>query len=214
ARQDRAHLPPIVSSRHLEMPDLYRDARFAADGERLLDGIHLGIRLAANMRGINTAVARSDLGQGDELCCLSVGARWVDKRAGNAPRTLFHGCIDQLLHSGELLGVGLNVLEAQHGNPYLCGANERAEVDGAARGLKTRGVSTEVRPIDLQLKAAEERLHLRQGRVADRRHRFTLAGDLRCNSLTNLRLHAAIDEDVELGLAEQVDEAGRHYPIA
>src|SRR5262245_45966152 len=58
--------------------------------------------------------------------------------------------------------------EAQHGNPHLCGANERAEVDGAARGLKTRGVSTEVRPIDLQLKAVEKRLHLRAAVLRER----------------------------------------------
>src|SRR5580765_3538682 len=45
--------------------------------------------------------------------------------------------------------------------------------------------------------------------LVDRRRGPALAGDLRRDSLIDLRRQARIDEDRQLGLAEHVDEPGR-----
>src|SRR6185503_16264821 len=55
----------------------------------------------------------------------------------------------------------------------------------------------------------EPRLHVADRRLARRRRRAALAGDLGGDALTDLRLGRWIDEQRVLGLAEHVDEAGR-----
>ncbi len=68
--------------------------------------------------------------------------------------------------------------------------------------------SRERSPVVRDLEVFVRALALGDHPIVDRRNRCAFAGDLGRDALGDLARHAVVDEDVELRLAQQVDEAG------
>src|SRR5229473_7890377 len=65
--KDVRHPAPTRLARYLEVPDLHRDACFAADAERLVEGLVLASGFVADVAGVDPAVAPRGLRQRDQL---------------------------------------------------------------------------------------------------------------------------------------------------
>src|SRR5581483_10615601 len=60
--------------------------------------------LVADVTGVVAAVRRRDLGEGDQLVRLGVGAGVVDQAGGEAVGTVLHALVDDAFHFGEFSG--------------------------------------------------------------------------------------------------------------
>ncbi len=196
------------------MPDLHRDARLAADRDRLVERVEQVVGLAADVRSVDAPVPRGDLRKCNQLLDTRIRARRVDQRARDAQCPLLHRHRSHSLHLVELLLSRLDVAEPKHQAAYGGNSEEGAEVDRAAGLAEPAEVASQVRPVHLQLEAIQKGLQLGQEHVIERCHGAALSSDLGGDALTDLRLDAVVDQDVQLGLAEQVNKTRRHHPLA
>ncbi len=80
------------------MPDFHRNVRLATDRDRLLERLDLAVGLVADMGRVNSAVARGDLGQGDQLRRLGVGARRINECGRDTAGSLLHRGLGDSFH--------------------------------------------------------------------------------------------------------------------
>jgi len=180
-----------------------RAARPTSTAERL----HDSVALAAHVGRVDAPQRGCRLRQGDELSCLRIGSRRVLERRRHADGAVAHGRAHQLLHPSQLGGIGLHVVEAQHGCAHLGRAHEGREVDPDALLLEALEVVAQAAPVGIDLERRVDRGERLPGGVGLRCDRRALAGDLRRDALMDLRRQARVDQDRQLGLAEHVDEA-------
>ena len=118
--------------------DLHGAAGGAPELERLGDGGEDGLALAAHVAGVDALVAGHDPAQAQQLLGAREAARRVDEPAGHAVGAGAQGGVQQPLHARQLaLGDGA-LGEAHDGEPQRAVADERRDVDGAARALQRR----------------------------------------------------------------------------
>jgi hypothetical protein len=189
------------------VPDLAADARLPGDAEHLVERGVDRVRLGALVREVGAAVLRGDLRHRDQLVRRVVHVGHVLERRRHAERAVAHGLVDDFLHPRELLRRGAAVLLADDEVAHAAGADEGAEVDRGAAPLKRLEVAAERAKVRGESVALVDVGRLGEHRVVERRDRAALAGDLRRDALRDLRRGALVDENVVLGLAEQVDEA-------
>ena len=90
------------------------------------------------------------------------------------------------------------------------GAHERADVNRGTRPIvEPPEIVAEGAPIDDDTEVRRARGRLANHPVVHGRDRRALAGDLGGHALEQLARRAAVDEDVELGLTEEIDESRR-----
>ena len=154
-RGDRSvHLGPIRLAGGLEVIDLRRDARLAADAHELADRFEQPVAFASHVRDVLPAVLRGFPAQRDELVGRRVERRRVDERGADAERALFHPLPHQRAHLVELLGSRLPVFEADHVLAYRGRAKERGDVRRDAALLQLPQVLRQRGPGDLVLDVA------------------------------------------------------------
>src|SRR5207245_11360895 len=78
-------LAPGHGTERLQVRDVSRQAAFAADGDRFVDGIKNARAFISDMAGVEAAVPGRHADEGDELILLSIGARIVLKARGQTP---------------------------------------------------------------------------------------------------------------------------------
>ncbi len=207
------HPPPVGAAGDLEVPHLDRDLRLARDGEGLVERLADLLRLAADVARVEAVVARGHFRQRDQLRRLGEAARLVDEAGRDAERALLHRSLDQRLHPGQLLFVGLHVLHPQHGAAHLRRADQHRLVDAGPRSSQPAEVAGQIGPVDGQPVLLQPVGALVNPGGVHRRGRDALSGQLGGDALADLALLARVDQRVQLALAEQIDEARRDREV-
>ena len=205
------HLAPVGLVGGLEVPDLGRDLGALGNRDHLVERLHHLVALGALVGDVDAAVLGRGLRQRHELVGGREAVRDVLQRRADAERALAHRAGDQRLHLGDLVGGRRPVGLADDVVAQAAGADEGADVDGRGRALEPGEVLVERAPVLGHLEEVVAGLAVGHHLVVHRRNRHAFAGDLGGDALGDLAGRPAVDEHVELGLAEQVDEAGRHH---
>ena len=208
--QDLGHPAEVRPVGGLQVPDVGADLGLARDAEDLVERGVDAAGLRALVREVGAAVARGHLRQRDQLLGRGVDVGDVLQRGRNAERALAHRGIDQRLHARKLRRGGGPVLAADHDRAHASGADERREVDSGAAALQAREVLVEGAPVRAHAVALVEVCVFGLEPLVERRDRLPFAGDLGRDPLGDFRGGSRVDQHVELGLTEQVDEAGRN----
>src|ERR1700675_1960169 len=114
------------------MEDLDGNVRFAADSDRFSECRYFRFALAAHVRGVESAVLRSNLGQLDQFLCLGVTVRGINEGTGDAQRPVFHGLLDQSFHPLHLIKRWSTIVIANYRLANFRRTDIRAYVDGCA----------------------------------------------------------------------------------
>ena len=205
------HASPIIFPGNFNVPDLHRDAGFAADAQRLVDGVEHRIAFVAHVRRINAPELSGFGGERDQLLCLSVRSRSIFQRRGNANRAVFHGVAHQRLHLFELFSRGLLVFFSEHDCADGCRAHVTRKVNAHALFFQPRKILAEGPPVRRDFVVVVTRASTLDERISERRNRIAFARDLSRYPLINFRGKTRVDQNRHFRLAEQVDETGRNH---
>ena len=205
------HPAPVALAGDLQMPDLHRDPRLAADPDRLVErGDDLGA-LRPQVRRVDAAepepprVASATAPRSRRRAPAGTGAR---SRRRPPPRA--SPSRTRALICSSSLRRRRPVAVAQDHPPHLGGPDVAREVDPDALLLEPGEVFAERAPVGRRC---------RNGRSPARSAAMieslsgaggaALAGDLGGDALEDLGREARVDQQRQLGLAQHVDEAGR-----
>src|SRR5262249_26101268 len=142
------HLRPVPLPGRLEVVNLRRNLGFAADADRLVDGLQQPLAFATHVRDVLPLVLRRDLAQFDQLLGVSVIGGGVFQRRRDAERFIAHLAFDQLLHLLYLVGVWLLVFQAEHVFTRGRRAKKRRNVVGHAFPFQEIEIVAERVPFD------------------------------------------------------------------
>ena len=209
-RDDRVHLRPVGLAGRLEVIDLGRDARLAADANQLVDRFDQPVALAAHVRDVLAAVLRRDLAQLDQLLGRGVEGRRVDQRRADAERARFH----LLPHERAHLARAAAAVGFWSSRPMTCSRIVVAPTNEATFGETPRFSSSRrysasvVHVMSYLMSPCSSTMPLLH-RVVERAHRAAFAEDLERHALADVALRAAVGEQRLGRPREHVDEAGR-----
>jgi len=196
------------------MPDLCWNGRALSDLKYLLQRFEDACALGALMREVDPAMARGDLRELDNLIGGREAIRHILERGAEAERALLHCLLDKLPHRVELGGRRRTVVLANNVVADATGPDECGDVDGRMRAeLEPAEVVGERAPVLRHAEMSGTRRGLADHPIVDGRDRRTLPCHFCRHALVNFAGCAAVDEHVELRLAEQIDEAGCHDQI-
>src|SRR5581483_4978870 len=137
-----------------------------------------------------------------------------DQGRRHAHGAFTHGLRDEFLHAFEFFGRWRTVGVAQHHLAHLRRPHVSAEVYARALLFETLEVLVEGAPVHGQVKMFLDIPKFINHCLVQRRDGSTLAGDFGGNALSEFADGLLVDEEVEFGLAEHVDEAGGHDQAA
>ena len=120
----------------LDVVDLRRNFRFAADPDQFIERLEQLVSLAPHVRNIFALIFRRDLAELDQLRRFGVKGRRIDQRGADAERAGFHLLADQRAHLVELLRRRRLVFEPDHILANRGRADERGDVAGDAALLR------------------------------------------------------------------------------
>ena len=196
------------------MPDLDGNVGLAPDAESFVQRRNDGIALVADVRGVGAAEFRRFRRQRDQFLGLRVRRRGVLQRRGEPHRALPHGIAHQRFHAFQLRRAGRAVVIAQHHTPHLRRPYVARQVNPHSLLAQPREVVAEGAPRGLHAVMLPGDVVGFEDGVVQRRDRTSLAGDLRGDSLEDLRGQMRVDQNGHLRLAEHVDEPRRHHHAA
>src|SRR4249919_1174260 len=204
------HLAEVGFVRGLQVPDLGRNRGAFRNREHFVERLEDARALRPLMREVHAAVTRGDFGQLDDLVGRRKPIGNVLQRRAQAECSLLHRFGDQLLHALQFRRCRGTIVLSDDVVANAAGAHERADVDRGTRPhVEPPEIVAEGPPIDDDTEVRRARGRLANHPVVHGRDRRALAGDLGGHALEQLARRAAVDEDVELGLAEEIDESGR-----
>jgi hypothetical protein len=166
------------------------------------------------MGEIHAAVARGDPGKLDDLVSRREPVGYVLQGSAHAERALLHRLRDQLFHRLELLRRRRPVILTDHVRPQAAGADEARHVDGRPRALlEPREVVAEGAPILCDPEMRRGRGGVVHHSIVQRSDRRALTCHFCRHPLVNLAGRAAVHQDVELGLSQEIDEPRRDHEV-
>src|SRR6266480_3764306 len=185
------------------LPDLYA----------LLHRIDDRLPLPADVGRVESTVASDDLCEFDDFLGRGETAGRIDEAGAHAERTGSHGLLDVCLHRPQLLAVWRPLVESHDRGPDGPVADEARDVDADPVGLHEIEILSVRRPIPL----ARLRIIFESSRgefavpLADRRGRIPAIPDyMGRHALADRALGRRLDEDAEVAVRVDVDEARRH----
>jgi hypothetical protein len=204
AVDDPAPVPRVAS---LVVRDLHRQLRLAADLDRFGDRVEQAVGRVADVAHVDAVVAGDDLGQGDDLRRVGVGARRVDQAGGHAEGAGFHALGDQPLHRGQLVSSRLPAVVSHGTTADGPVADHRRDVEGRMAAVDRGHVVSHAAPGELEA-AGEVGVHAFVA-PADQGSggRTALADDFGGHALADLALGARMLKDADVGVGMDVDEA-------
>ena len=177
------------------MPDLDRDARLAADRDRLVDRWEDAVAFRAHMRRVGAAVFRCLGREGDQLVGLGIRCGRILKRGRDSDRAIEHRLADERLHAVELLRVRCLVPVAEHDTPHLRRPDVAAEIDAEPLLLEAGEELAEGAPVRRHAVVRPGDAVGGDHRVVERGGGLALAGEFRGDALKDLGWQLRRDEN-------------------
>lgn len=115
----------------------------AADVDDLLHGGRHGLRLIADVRGVDAAMAAHDPGQFDQLVEGRVGAGRVGQAAGHPEAAVRHGLLGEVDHRRHFTRARRAVVVSHGGHAEVAVADEGGGVGGDALRERTKRAAVE-----------------------------------------------------------------------
>ncbi len=210
APQHLGHFSEVRPVSGFEMPDLRRNRGALGDREHFVERLEDASAFRALMREIHAAVPRGDLRELDDLVSRCEAIGHVLQRRAEPERALLHRLRDQLPHLLELGCRCGTVGFADHVVANAARAHQRGDVDRRPRSiLEPLEVVGQRAPVLRDAEVRGRRRRFGDEPIVHRRDRRALAGHLGRDALHDLAGRAAVDEHVELRLAQQIDEPRR-----
>jgi hypothetical protein len=213
--EDLVHACPVASARELQMGDVDRAPRLTGDRDHLLDRLHDAVALAAHVHDEGTPRVGQHSTERHQLGGVRIAAGRVDQARGQAAGPFREGQAEQRLHRLGLVGGGPPVIAPHHVLPERSVRGEVGHVGDGARPGDAAQVAADARPVPRHPEVAEQPGQLllpgRPILVLHRRDRdAVLAEHLERDPLPHLHGQRGVGEDLHVGMAVRVDEAGRH----
>ena len=152
-----------------------------------LDRVEQGAVFAADVAGVDAAVAADDFGHRGEFVDLRIGAGDIDEAGRHPPGACPHAAVDEFLQLGEFFGRRVDLPASQHERPRRAVRNQVGDVRAGAVGVDVG----EILP-DVDRSAA------------------AVAGDERRAALADVVLRRAglVGDDRLVAVVVEVDEPG------
>jgi hypothetical protein len=121
---------------------------------------------------------------------------------------LFHRLADHLAHLLEFRGSGRTIVRTHNEAANAPGPHKGAEVDGRFCALEMAEVIGQRGPVESHAKPLGGIFAVLPHEIVHRGDRGAFAGDFRCHPLRDFTGRAIVDQNIEFGLALDVNETG------
>ena len=196
------------------MWEILQPRRGVARGAQRLAEAEVVVGIAvADVRRVQPPAAGRDVAQRDHVLGRADAARPVLEAGGEPVGALVERFVDERRHRPGFLDVGGAQLVAHHRPMHRTLPDERGHVDAERRGAQPLQVLPEALPAQVDgavLRVADRAVPGVFGPGDRRATVAALADHLGGHALVDLALRPAVDDQGEVGVGVNVDEAGAH----